>query len=208
MRVLVSSLALSIGVFAAIEASAKCVARIRLGPVESGKWGGTGHRARWRAVALVWCALLLVPRGAVSAQVVEDARVTAETRRVYTTAMSPYCPGYTLDACPSPQAAVLKDSIRTVIRAGASADEVIASLEAQFGDQVRGAPRVTGFGAVAWFSPYVLFLLGAWFVTRLLRRSVRVDAPAPTLAVAAGTAPPELLARLEAAVRDDSGDDD
>jgi cytochrome c-type biogenesis protein CcmH/NrfF len=166
-----------------------------------------------RVVVLLAIVVSLATSDTATAQVVEDARVTAETRRVYTTAMSPYCPGFTLDACPSPQAAVLKDSIRTVIKAGASVDEVIASLERQFGDQVRGAPRVTGFGAVAWFSPYVLFLLGAWFVTRLLRRSVRVESPAGAPAMAAGlsatgAAPPELLARLEAAVRDDSGDDD
>ncbi len=56
--------------------------------------------------------------------------------------MSPYCPGRTIAACPSPQARQLEDHILGEAKAGKSRQEIEQSLVARFGDEIVGyAPQ-------------------------------------------------------------------
>ena len=80
--------------------------------------------------------------------------------------MSPYCPGRTLADCPSPDAAAVRQEIRSRMRSGESAERVRADLELRFGDAVSGVPR----SAIGWLIPALLVAGGGVLVVVALRR--------------------------------------
>lgn len=83
--------------------------------------------------------------------------------------MSPYCPGRTLADCPSPDAAALREEIRTRIGEGVPAEQVRADLERRFGSRVQGVPR----GALGWSVPGLVLLAGAVLLVIAIRRLSR-----------------------------------
>lgn len=94
--------------------------------------------------------------------------------------MSPYCPGRTLAACTSEQAAELRQWILLQEAAGASREEVVGVLEQRFGDVIRSSPEAEGWGLAAWLLPGAALLVGAVAVAGVLRRMVAAPArPAP-----------------------------
>ncbi len=94
-------------------------------------------------------------------------------RAIITTVMSPYCPGLTLEVCPSPQADSLRTMIITRVQRGDSRTSIEADLERDFGTAIRSMPETEGFGLVGWGVPGVALVIGAVLVTRWLRSQVR-----------------------------------
>jgi len=84
--------------------------------------------------------------------------------------MSPYCPGRTLNDCPSSQAAELKSWILAQEQAGRSQAEVETDLYARYGDVILQAPRAEGFGLAAYVLPVLAVLAGAALIVAFLRR--------------------------------------
>jgi cytochrome c-type biogenesis protein CcmH/NrfF len=92
--------------------------------------------------------------------------------------MSPYCPGRTLNDCPSSQAAELKAWIVAQDAAGRPRADVENELLARYGDVILQAPKATGFGLTAYVLPVVAFAAGlALVVTFLRRQGARPAAP-------------------------------
>jgi cytochrome c-type biogenesis protein CcmH/NrfF len=120
--------------------------------------------------------------------------VETAASRIFSATMSPFCPGLLLSNCPSPQAGVLRDTIRAWLAAGVPADSIRAMLLAVYGEQVRAAPRPGGFGLLAWVVPGAALVAGglgvAWRLRRVSRRPSRAE-PGP------GALTPEETARLE-----------
>lgn len=121
--------------------------------------------------------------------------------------MSPYCPGRTLSACPSPQAAELRQWILFQAAAGRTREDIEASLYEQFGDEILGAPKAEGWGFSAYAVPALGFLLGGGLVVFLIRGLASKPEGAPStpsrpVAAAASPAdgPPLSEAELEAIV--------
>ena len=50
--------------------------------------------------------------------------------------------------------------------------QIEADPERDFGSAVRSTPKMEGFGLVGWGVPAVMLLVGAWWVTRWIRRRV------------------------------------
>src|SRR5690606_10415651 len=73
---------------------------------------------------------------------------------------SPYCPGLMLEVCPSPDAAVLRDSIYARAAAGASSTELVDWMLDRYGEEWRGVPQRTGAGLWAWLVPPLALLAG------------------------------------------------
>lgn len=67
--------------------------------------------------------------------------VTRATR-LFSSLMSPFCPGLTLANCPSVYAETLRVSVRDRLAAGEHPDSVVESLVAAFGERVRGAATI------------------------------------------------------------------
>lgn len=96
-------------------------------------------------------------------------RVQESTDRIMAELMSPYCPGRLLRDCPSGQALQLKEKIVLRLEAGEEEQVIKEDLIATFGEEMRAAPRVAGFGLVAWLAPSLFLLLGGVLIILWLR---------------------------------------
>lgn len=73
----------------------------------------------------------------------------------------------------------VNQDIEEGLLAGLSAPDIISKLFAKYGEELRSAPKVEGFGAVGWAMPFAalaLGLLAAPFVVRRWRRREGVAA--------------------------------
>ena len=111
---------------------------------------------------------------------------------------SPYCPGLMLEVCPSPQAELLRDSIRDLAAAGKSKNELVAWTLERHGEEWRAVPRRSGVGLWAWIVPPLALLgAGAW----LARRGWSLRRTGPPAAAPREISPADQ-ARLEAELRE------
>lgn len=106
-------------------------------------------------------------------QFVTGAVTPPVARAIITTSMSPYCPGLTLEVCPSPQADSLRKVIIARVQRGDSRTMIETDLERDFGSAIRSTPKSEGFGLVGWMVPGAVFLIALFVVTRWLRKQVR-----------------------------------
>jgi cytochrome c-type biogenesis protein CcmH len=67
--------------------------------------------------------------------------------------MSPFCPGLTLAACPSPNAQTVRAEIAERFRRGESREAIVADLVARYGEGVQASPSASGVGLIAWLLP-------------------------------------------------------
>ena len=120
--------------------------------------------------------------------------------------MSPYCPGRTIAACPSPQARQLEDHILAQAQQGKSREQIEASLVQRFGEDIVGyRPQpvlLYGSAAVGLIALVMLVMMGR----RWVRRPAAVGLPVAAVATAgaaavAATGPSQAeLDRLEDAL--------
>jgi cytochrome c-type biogenesis protein CcmH len=105
----------------------------------------------------------------------------AEAQNIFTTVMSPYCPGLLLADCPSPAAFELRAEIRRRLDAGESAAAVERDLYHRYGEVIRAVPPPAGWGGVLWAAPAAALAISlaalVWFLSRR-----RVDDEAPPAA--------------------------
>lgn len=101
---------------------------------------------------------------------VEAKTTPPVARAIITSAMSPYCPGLTLETCPSPSADSLRQVIIARVNRGDRRVQIEADLERDFGSAIRSTPKAEGFGLVGWAVPGVFMLVGLLWLTRWLRR--------------------------------------
>jgi len=124
-------------------------------------------------LALALCA------GAVRAQAVRPSPEDAEQEALSAMSQlrSPVTPSHTLDMCPSPEAAALRDTVRAEAALGVPADRIVAEVIARRGEQMRILPKGSGFGLWAWLLPPAVLLGGLGVVGAWMRRARR-GAPA------------------------------
>ena len=101
-------------------------------------------------------------------------------QQLSTDLMSPYCPGRTIAACPSPQARQLEDHILAEAKSGKTRDQIEHELVARFGRDIVGyePPPVLLYGSIG---------LGLVALLLLLRMGRRWSSK-PKASVATGTA--------------------
>lgn len=106
--------------------------------------------------------------------------------QVATRTMSPFCPGLTVEECPSSPSAVLRDRIAQKISQRQTNRQIDAWLVANYGPVVLGKPAQ----AVSWLVPALALIVGAVILGFRARRWMVGDppteaaaAPAPAVAV-------------------------
>ena len=164
-----------------------------------------------RVTIAAWALGLAVVIGGIAAPAAADQPISAdESRWGYQLAhelMSPFCPGRTLAACTSDQAAALRQEILIKEASGMTRADVIAELEREWGDAIHSAPDPEGWGLAAWLLPGAVLILGAGLVWIVLQRMVGpTRAAAETRAAPATHAPtsPETASRVPPAMPDDA----
>ena len=83
-----------------------------------------------------------------------------EATNLYQQVFSPFCPGRSLNDCPSSKAAELKDQMRAELEAGKAPEVILNEVFQKFGDQYRAVPRFTGVGIFVWLVPIGFIVLG------------------------------------------------
>lgn len=94
--------------------------------------------------------------------------------------------------------------VMSLVAGGHSAQEIIAAFEARYGERVLMAPKREGFNWLGYLLPSAALLAGGVAVTLIIRRWAARGAPDDTVRALPVHASDEELARLAAAVRDDS----
>jgi cytochrome c-type biogenesis protein CcmH len=133
------------------------------------------------AARILAAAAIAVVAVSVSAQPRDPA---ADAQKIFTTVMSPYCPGLLLADCPSPAAFELRAEIRRRLDAGESAAAVERDLYHRYGEVIRAVPPPAGWGGVLWAAPAAALVLSLAALVRFLSRRRTVDDQAPPAAAA------------------------
>lgn len=105
----------------------------------------------------------------------EQARRAQDISR---TTMSPFCPGRTIDACPSEYATAWREDVRAWISEGVSTEEIKRRLEERTDHDLTGAPS-TALDAVL---PFIVVVLSALVLGLLLRALLKSGKAAAELA--------------------------
>jgi cytochrome c-type biogenesis protein CcmH/NrfF len=144
-------------------------------------------------------AMLVVAAGSASAQVpAEEAQKTADA--AIARLRSPYCPGLMLEVCPSSQAELLRDSIRTAAAQGQSAEQIVDDVLARHGEEWRAVPKRSGVGLLAWLILPMSLVVGGLVLWGRIK-VMRSQGPAPAAAADAPVSAEER-ARLDEALRE------
>ena len=119
-----------------------------------------------RRVTIGIAALVLAATVATVWAQPRDAAVDAQT--IFTSVMSPYCPGRLLADCPSPAAFELRADILRRLESGETAADIERDLYRTFGDAIRAVPPARGWGRVLAIAPAIVLVLSAaallWFI--------------------------------------------
>lgn len=99
--------------------------------------------------------------------------------------MSPFCPGLTLEECPSNQSAMLRDQIKERVARGSTNRQIDEWLVAEYGESVLARPK----GAVPWLVPAVLLAGGAGGLLYALSRRKAPPTEHPPVSVSSSSAP-------------------
>jgi cytochrome c-type biogenesis protein CcmH len=156
-------------------------------------------------VTVIALALAAVPAG-LRAQAGSDSivqgRDDTRAQRIFSSLMSPYCPGLTVASCPSPGAEEMRQEVRRRLGAGEGERTIVAALVDEYGEGLLGAPPAKRWGLALWIPPALVLLLGGGALARWLRR--RASPVAEGEAQPAAAAPeldPALRARLDEELR-------
>lgn len=114
-----------------------------------------------RALATLGLSVVLLIGGPLAAQQEGmSASQIEEAQEAIGMIRSPYCPGFMLEVCPSPQAELLRDSIYDLAAGGMESDDIVEWAIANHGEEWRGLPKRSGAGLLAWIIPPIALLLG------------------------------------------------
>lgn len=94
--------------------------------------------------------------------------------------IAPCCWSETADAHRSEAAVQMRAQIRDALQRGLSAEQIMNSYVAEYGERVLATPRAEGFNYMAWIMPGVALVFGVALVGRFLRRNVEATS-APSL---------------------------
>jgi cytochrome c-type biogenesis protein CcmH len=129
-----------------------------------------------RIVTLILIGAMFLSREGVLEAQETSSKLDAQAYEMYQQVLSPFCPGRSLNDCPSSKAHDLKDEMRQRLEQGVPPQEIIEEVFARFGDQYRAVPHYTGFGKLVWWVPLSFVAIGALLIVLLARGKQRKDA--------------------------------
>jgi cytochrome c-type biogenesis protein CcmH/NrfF len=139
---------------------------------------------------------------ALEGKALEGEALDREATNLYQQVFSPFCPGRSLNDCPSSKAAELKDQMRAELEAGKAPEVILNEVIQKFGEQYRAVPRFTGVGMFVWLVPMGFVAIGLLLAVGISMRRKRGGASESTLSAPALSAEDERriqdeLSRLE-----------
>ena len=120
---------------------------------------------RRASVALTGIVLFIALGGGPASASPEDLATSIASE-----VMSPFCPGVTLENCPSDAAAALRTRIVSWAEDGQTRSQIMDRLVDEYGVTIRALPPAEGSGLWAWLAPGIAVLVGALVAGVLARR--------------------------------------
>lgn len=152
-----------------------------------------------RKVAFVLlCAVAFASAGATADERTE--LLDKQSYELYQQVFSPFCPGRSLNDCPSSKAHELKLEMRAQLESGVPPQTVLEGVFAKFGEKYRAVPAYQGFGKLVWWVPFGFVALGLAIACGLVvrRRKRGSDEKSPASSVnARPQLSPEMQAQIE-----------
>lgn len=111
-----------------------------------------------RAVVAILATVLFL-----SASARADERSEAldkQSYEMYQQVFSPFCPGRSLNDCPSSKAHELKAEMRAKLEEGVPREQILGAVFERFGDKYRAVPLFEGVGRWVWLAPICFLVLG------------------------------------------------
>lgn len=134
-----------------------------------------------------------------------------EARAITNGIICPCSCGEILTGCTCETGKAMRAYVEREVTGGKSKDQIEASLVAQYGEVILGAPKAKGFNLLVWVAPFVATAIGFLIATVILLRWARRRTAAPAGAPAPGAGAPlprsaeedlaSLRARAEAELR-------
>jgi cytochrome c-type biogenesis protein CcmH len=152
-------------------------------------------------IALALAAAPVGLRAQAGMDTLVQAREDTRAQRIFTSLMSPFCPGLTVASCPSPGAEQMRQEVRRRLGAGEGARTIVAALVETYGAEILGAPPAKRWGLALWIPPGVSLLVGGALLALWLRRRSSPTANRDGPAAAAPDVEPALQARLDEALQ-------
>jgi cytochrome c-type biogenesis protein CcmH/NrfF len=79
---------------------------------------------------------------------------------LYQKVFSPFCPGRSLNDCPSSKAQELKAEMRAKLESGVPPDTILEDVFQTFGEKYRTVPHYSGVGKLVWWVPLGFLAVG------------------------------------------------
>lgn len=151
-----------------------------------------------RLLVFLFCLI-----AAVSSFVEADERkevLDKQAYELYQQVFSPFCPGRSLNDCPSSKAHELKIEMRAQLENGVPPQTILEGVFAKFGEKYRAIPAYQGFGKLVWWVPLGFVLIGLVAACGLVGRRAKQgrDSKSSGASVSsAGHISPDIQAQLE-----------
>jgi cytochrome c-type biogenesis protein CcmH len=105
----------------------------------------------------------------------DDPALEARLKNVSQELRCLVCQNTTLADSSAPLAEDLRREIRVLMREGKSDKEVVDYLVVRYGDFVLYRPPVNNSTAFLWFGPFIILLIGAFVLYRVLKKHAGSD---------------------------------
>ena len=122
-------------------------------------------------VAMLFAALFAL--GCASAPVEDTSVEGRQVQSIVRNTASPFCPGKTLDSCPSPKAGEWRRDIHQWVTDGVPEPEIRDRLQARVPGFELSIPPVKS----GWLIPVVAVTLSTWWLIAMARRFMRGGTP-------------------------------
>lgn len=129
------------------------------------------------AAALILSTLAACASGAIAFESAAGRKDPA--RQITSQLICPCSCGEILSGCTCDTGKAMQAFVSDELKKGKSKDQIVASLVAEYGEVIRGAPKAEGFNLVVWVAPFVATLFGFAIAGFVLLRWVRRRAPVP-----------------------------
>ena len=96
---------------------------------------------------------------------------------LYQKVFSPFCPGRSLNDCPSSKAQELKAEMRSKLESGVPPETILEGVFETFGEKYRAIPQYSGVGKLVWWVPLGFLALGLLVVFLVASRQRRGAMP-------------------------------
>lgn len=151
----------------------------------------------YRLSGLFLCLLLSTgPASAVEEVTLNDSADEPRFQQLANELRCMVCQNQTIADSNAELARDFRNQVKKKINQGQSNDEIVDYMVARYGDYILYRPPFNAVTALLWIGPFLLVLLGFWFVSRLLNKPAEKQLGDDEIQ--------EKQSRLQALLKDDS----